>query len=204
MRAILSIIGLYNEDPELFSQMVLPESEHIDKTTLVNNILADFGELEIIYTNPAFFKYMLGEWSKSRLGVWEELCKTMDYEYNPIWNKDGTDHEYIRRDNNYLNTLNDAASSSSSGTTTNKGAAFNSGSLESREQDESSGSMSSSDHRTSSDTGYGTEERTLVMQGNIGVTSTQQLIQEQRELVKFNMYDIIKEEFKKRFCLLVY
>ena len=40
--------------------------------------------------------------------------------------------------------------------------------------------------------------------GNIGVTTTQKLIREQREVDKFNLYDIIIEEFKVRFCVLVY
>lgn len=40
--------------------------------------------------------------------------------------------------------------------------------------------------------------------GNIGVTTTQKLIQEQREIDLFNLYDIIIEDFKMRFCILVY
>lgn len=40
--------------------------------------------------------------------------------------------------------------------------------------------------------------------GNIGVTTTQKLVREQREVDRFNLYDIIIEEFKMRFCILVY
>ena len=40
--------------------------------------------------------------------------------------------------------------------------------------------------------------------GNIGVTTTQQLIREQRSIELFNLYDIIIEDFKMRFCILVY
>ena len=40
--------------------------------------------------------------------------------------------------------------------------------------------------------------------GNIGVTTTQKLIREQREVDRFNLYDIITDEFKMRFCILVY
>lgn len=40
--------------------------------------------------------------------------------------------------------------------------------------------------------------------GNIGVTTTQKLIKEQRQIDLFNLYDIIVEEFKMRFCILVY
>lgn len=47
-------------------------------------------------------------------------------------------------------------------------------------------------------------KRKARMWGNIGVTTTQQMIEEQRNVVKFNMMDYIIESFIKRFCLLVY
>lgn len=40
--------------------------------------------------------------------------------------------------------------------------------------------------------------------GNIGVTTTQQMLQQEREIVKFNLYDYIAQMFKERFCLLIY
>ena len=40
--------------------------------------------------------------------------------------------------------------------------------------------------------------------GNIGVTTTQKLIREQRDIELFNIYDIIIEDFKMRFCILIY
>ena len=47
-------------------------------------------------------------------------------------------------------------------------------------------------------------EHELHAHGNIGVTTTQKLIREQREVDLFNLYDIIIEDFKMRFCILVY
>lgn len=40
--------------------------------------------------------------------------------------------------------------------------------------------------------------------GNIGVTTTQRLIVEERRVVQFNIIDYIIESFKRRFCLLIY
>lgn len=51
-------------------------------------------------------------------------------------------------------------------------------------------------------TNEGTHE--LHAHGNIGVTTTQKLIREQRDIDLFNLYDIIIEDFKMRFCILVY
>ena len=54
--------------------------------------------------------------------------------------------------------------------------------------------------------GYDAEDRTYsrTEHGNIGLTSTQQLIREQREVVQFDIYDYIAQSFKKRFCICVY
>ena len=51
-------------------------------------------------------------------------------------------------------------------------------------------------------TSEGTHE--LHAHGNIGVTTTQKLIREQRDIELFNLYDIIIEDFKMRFCILIY
>jgi len=47
-------------------------------------------------------------------------------------------------------------------------------------------------------------EHELHAHGNIGVTTTQDMIRQQRDIEKFNVYDIIIEDFKMRFCILVY
>lgn len=44
----------------------------------------------------------------------------------------------------------------------------------------------------------------LHVHGNIGVMSSQSMIQEERNIALFNMYDIIIESFKERFCIMVY
>lgn len=49
-----------------------------------------------------------------------------------------------------------------------------------------------------------TRTRTHRETGNIGVTSTMQLIREQREIVDFDVVQKIADEFKHKFCLLVY
>ena len=204
MRGTLSVMGLYNYDNSIFDDMELPTTDHLDKDTLVQNILVECSELEILYTDPTFFKKILEIWSKARVHVWQKLADTMDYEYNPIWNKDVKDTEYIKRTKDESTTYSDTASSTTSGTNTNKGVAFNSNDLENREQDQTSGSMSSSDNSTTRDAGYNDEDREYISQGNQGITSTQQLIKEEREVSQFSLYDIIISEFKTRFCLLVY
>lgn len=53
-----------------------------------------------------------------------------------------------------------------------------------------------------SNTGETTHEQTET--GNIGVTTTQQMISAEREVAMFNIIDFIINDFKERFCLLIY
>lgn len=47
-------------------------------------------------------------------------------------------------------------------------------------------------------------ERKRVEQGNIGVTTSQEMLKQEIEISKFNVYDYIAQDFKSRFCLCVY
>lgn len=54
------------------------------------------------------------------------------------------------------------------------------------------------------ETGNLNRGRRLTEQGNIGVTATQELIQAQRDLVKFDLYGMIADSFKHEFCVMIY
>lgn len=49
-----------------------------------------------------------------------------------------------------------------------------------------------------------TKDHDLTVHGNIGTVTTQKMIQEQREIVTFNFYDVMIRDFIERFCILVY
>ena len=49
-----------------------------------------------------------------------------------------------------------------------------------------------------------TKEHDLNVHGNIGTVTTQKMIQEQREIVTYNFYDVMIRDFIDRFCILVY
>lgn len=53
-------------------------------------------------------------------------------------------------------------------------------------------------------TGTITHEETIITRGNIGVTTSQQMIEQQRELVKFNLFDYFADSLIDNFCLKIY
>jgi len=182
MRALLSIIGLYQADETIFDDMQIPSA--LDRETLVQKILFNLAELNVIYTDPEAMKAAIWMWSASRIGTWNHLQETTEYEYNPIWNKDGTIKEKETRD----------LKGKLTGTDHDDVSAYDAQDYQNRDRTRIS--------HDSADSGTISRERTE--QGNIGITSTQQLIKEEREIAEFNLYDLITEEFKKEFCVMVY
>lgn len=234
MRATLDLLGIYKYHPTLFNEFVIPEA--LDKETLTDNLLMESAEMEILYPDADFLAAAIGSWSKKMIGIWNELYDTTQYEYNPIWNKDGTFEETITRnlattedvsDNNTRTddlteeqTRDLAGTTSDSGSSTESVYGFNSSTAApaSSNTASSGGSTTDTGSITVENTGTQTDNRTIdrdttdtgtittsrTEQGNIGLTSTQDLIKAQREVVQLNLYDVIIKDFIARFCLAVY
>lgn len=85
--ASLSLIGLYNWDNTLFDTMSFPEEfGAADKTLFTNNLLMDCAELEVIYSDCAFMKFAIENWSAKELPTWQRIFNAMTAEYDPIEN----------------------------------------------------------------------------------------------------------------------
>ena len=189
--ATMSIMGLYQWNPDIFNNMMLPDG--VNKNTLVGNLLLELAELEIIYPDPAVMSAAIELWSRKQISVWERLADAFSLDYNPIWNVDGKETEIEEHD------LHAAGSVKRSGLETGKVTGYNSDQLRISDQMESSAGTDS----TGSDTG--TIKRTKTRGGNIGVTMTQQMLEAELETrPKLNIYRYIIEDFKQRFCLLIY
>jgi len=114
---------------------------------------------------------------------------------------------YADRDQSITNaSTTDTGTVQHSGSTTDTGTVQHSGSTSDTGTVQHSGSTS--DTGTVKDTGQstntGTITRSKIEKGNIGVTTTQQMIKEEREIAEFNLVNYIVRSFIERFCLLVY
>lgn len=98
----------------------------------------------------------------------------------------GSDTETVSRTENYTDTISDSETGTSSDTLTG-----------SRQNEKTVTG-------TEDNTATGKEKRTGKTSGNIGVTTTQQMIEAEREVVKFSLYDYIISSFRARFCILLY
>lgn len=195
MRATISILGLYNLNDTIFDNLTLPAD--IDKDTLVNNLLAELAELELIYSDFNFMKFMIGVWSSKELSTWERITRASNKVYDPIENYDRYEDW---NDNVNQNTTNNSQLSTN-GNTVHDVAGFNASALVTASKDTS----------TENNTGYATNNSISTglhngrIHGNIGVTTTQQMLQSELDISpKLNVYDFIINSFKNRFCLQVY
>ena len=179
MPATMSLLGLYNWDSTILDGLVVPDG--VDRNTVINNLLRECAELEVIYPQPEALKFFISEWAKERLPVWTKLESTLHYDYNPINNYDR--HE----------EWTDESSGNTSGTSENQTAGYN-----------SAGADVPESRNTASSSASGRNKRVGRAYGNIGVTTTQQMIEEERQVSKFDIDHIIINEFKKTFGLMIY
>lgn len=186
----ISLLGLYEYDSSLFDNLTFPIFEipsppplvvfTPDKDTLVSLILEKSADFPCLYPDCDFMKFMIGVWSKNCAYMMKKLWETQNYKYNPIHNYDRT------------GSITRSANSSDSGTVTGSQTSFNSDVFKDTNKSVSSGSAS------------GSETVTETVSGNVGVTSTQQMLQQQRDIAEFKWYDIISNDFINKFCVQIY
>ena len=195
----LSIAGLYKFNEHLFDDMYIPDS--LDRNTVVASIIMETEGLEALYVDIPFMMDAIKYWSITMRHKWDKLVASMNFDYNPIWNKDGV--RMHTEEENKSSERDETVADSTASTSNNFGAGFNTTSgLTNRERDtvQNSGQVKTDDDLKESTK----RESKDVEQGNIGVTSTQQLIKEEREVADINIYSIIAKDFKHKFCIQVY
>ena len=186
--ATISILGLYNWDPTLFDEMVLPSYTdkngvvfNLDRDTMIDSILIELGELETLFPDAGKMKEIIGIWSRRREPSWSKMYRVLVEDYDPFVN--------IKRDE--LRTI--VQDRDLKGEYQGRVNAWNSSSPVDRDSSEST------------DTGKITTTETYHLEGDSAITDAQDVLRKEMEVRRdYNMYDIIMEEFKRRFCLMVY
>lgn len=228
--ATMSLMGLYQWNNALFSEMVLPEN--VSRETLIDNLLAETAELEVIYPDYRFMQAMIGRWSTKEIKIWEHLLETTEYVYDPIENynrfeqwtdvRDGerkSSSDSTNKGETTFNGKTEANGVDKTDTNTDENvSAYNEtdftpakqvdtdSTTKTEAEQESESETKSKTNITSETTDNSKDNATHDghVHGNIGVTSTQDLLIQERKIAEFNIYDYIINSFKKRFCLLVY
>ena len=159
---------------------------------------------------------------------WKEYFKTLSYEYNPLWNVDGTttteysefeiDHDIaqhkLTKSKGPQKTTNTFVAQTV--TTTNKNAPVDSATLTTTQQQDVSTPLHADTIGTDAYTDTDTQDAhmdkdiekehdvTETRQGNIGVTSTQNLITQQRDIINVSFYDMVFKDIIKEITIPIF
>lgn len=217
MQSKLTLIGLYNYDNTALDLLSFPEG--IDKQLAISTILLRCGEFELLYPSLPFVKSLCDVWSKKHYRTFEKWVAALAIEYNPLDNYDR--HEKYTDEHSGKDITDGSTSGSTSGSTTpatttstktENVSAFDSSSYQPKSQTtdaltvQAAGSDSSTSSGTSSSTlTHGEKiEHEARLWGNIGVTSSMQLLSSELEVQRFSLYDQIADIFCEEFCLMIY
>ena len=205
--------------PDLFSELVLPAG--LDAASVVNCILTIHGRAPLDHFDPNYMRKAIGVWSRRRIPIWEKLLKTTQFEYDPISNYDRKEeyedtHAIIDKKENTSSLKSEVTNtvvgvSGYSENTENQVSADNVSGYS--PDTKRMGSSSEKSNTTTTDAGTGTTsgkdvtehheeiKHTAHLYGNIGVTTTQQMIDEERKIVNYSVEETIADEYRERFCL---
>ena len=227
----LTLWGIYQYDKTLFDDIVLPDG--IDKDNLVSDIMRNSGDLYPYHQVPEYLKRNINFWFARRLFDFSRMYEALRVQYSPIENYDRK--ENITRDyensgsDKASTTLGSSTTSSHTGTDTDsvqgggsneKGvSAYNEDGYTNREKDTETHNSSNTQtyNSTVTNTGSGTdttqteyglkrkEVEDIRVHGNIGVTTSQQMIESEMSLrAKYDIYKIISREFEREFLVQIY
>ena len=213
--ARVTLWGFYQYDKTLFDGIVLPNG--IDKDNLVSDIMRNSGDLYPYHQIPEYLKRNINFWFARRLFDFERMYEALRVDYSPIENYDRK--ENISRD--YENSGSDKASTTLGSSTTsthvgtndneNKVSAYNERDYTNREKDTQNYNSTVTNTGSGTDTTqteYGLKRKEVEdirVHGNIGVTTSQQMIESEISLrAKYDIYKIISKEFEREFLVQIY
>ena len=192
--ATLSLIGLYNYDNTLFDGLTLPAG--IDKDICVNEILRRCGEFELIYSDLDFNKAMIAQFGNKHNRTFTKWVEGLAEEFNPLHNYDR--HE-IYTDTHKSNAVSNSATSTSSNAD-RKVSAYDASTMQPKENETSGGSGTGSAVNSSNDE----VKHEAHLYGNIGVTTSTQMLEDFLRVERWNIYEHIADIFCDEFCIPVY
>ena len=191
----LTLYGMYQYDPTLFDGVTLPEG--MDKTLMVNQIIRQSGDLFPYYQVPPQVKSAITEWFARRKDNFAKLWQGFTAEYNPIENYDR--QEDSTETPNITHTLSNSGQDASTNEADVQG--YNGTDYVPNSRTKSSGTSSTN----GTDTESGTRTYTSRIHGNIGVTTSAQMLEGELNLRRsLDIYALIAEEFENDNLIQVY
>lgn len=228
-QAKITLIGIENylkPEKSVFDNLHIPAD--IDKETLIGAILMRCQEFELLYSDPDFLTTAVQLWSMKHYRTFEKWVEALKIQYDPLYNYDRTEEytdthagDYNRNTtangegtngNTTVNNLTDT----NDVTNTHSEKAYNDSNYVGTTQDvvdqdethtgtvTDSGTFSSKNTAVDAGKDNYTNIHKARLFGNIGVTTSQQMLQSELDIARWNLYEHIADLFCEEFCIMVY
>ena len=200
---LFTLGAIYDFSPEIFDGVkdgvVATVDERIECLTSIDVVEAILYRCEMFNTtknNPHELRKAIFHWWNIRKPVFERMLRTTMFEYNPIHNYDRTE--------TWTNTQkkHGNGSGTSGGDNTQQRRGFNNGFNPDCLID--SEKTLNNANTTTQYEDNGELKHTAHISGNIGVTTTQDMLSAERNIAYYNVLENIAEDFKMNFCIVVY
>lgn len=176
----ISVLGMWQFDNALFDKLQVPAQ--IDKQDVVDSILLECAELPVVYTNWDVLQGAIGLLSKRRHHAWERMASALFEDYNPLHNFDRYEES----------SDNESTASKGSANSVNTVNGYNGDAEHDKQKTDGT-----------NETKRG-NKHSAHLYGNIGVTTSAQMLDGELEIRKQDLISIIVREFKENFCIMVY
>ncbi len=228
---ILTLQSLMMYDDTLFDDIQLPDGA--DQETLVDTICMEYGQMQLLYPDWATMRRAAKSWFNRKAVTLAHLWQDYQASYNPLYNKDAYYDEVrtpdlkevrtpdltIERSPDLTTELTHGHVATESGQRESQLQGFNSASYANVSRDLPAGVLTNSGKDTTTEAGSdtttqtgtdttthtGTETINRREYGNIGVTTSTQMLRDDVSFWReFSWYDIVAKEFAVDFCVMIY
>lgn len=148
--------------------------DEINRDVFIQNLLAETAEQEVIYPDAEILKQVIGAWSASRLHAWEKIAAVT----------------FAQNYDPFVNVSRDEVRTiETSGEQTGQVSAWDSSAFINRGKD----------------IGTSTVTETFHVEGDSAINDSQDIIRKEADVrLKYDLFQIIINEFRNRFCLMIY
>lgn len=202
----MTLLGMYYHNDKIFNDMMLPAS--MDREAFISGLIDTTAGLEVLYPDPDILKIIIDRWSQTRIGAWNKINTALSTDYDMLSNKRLTTTEHVQSTgaNSAAQSVSQTGNQNDTATNVHNVGAFNSNTPKQSTADNNTDAVTTSQNGTTSANGTNNSatDFTHTEAGSIGVITSQELLSKELEFRKTDIYAIIINEFKDRFCLLLY
>lgn len=202
MQSKITLLGMYNFDNTLFDKLSFPSG--IDRDLAINRILNKSEEFEVLYSDFDYLKDRIGIWGEIWERTFSKWFEALNIKYDPLNNYD--------RHEEFTDLKNSASTSSSNtvtGSTTasdveHQVSAYDEATYSDKDKEDANAVTSQYGSGGARGVIHDLSKHDAHLYGNIGVTTSQEMLKAELEVATWSMYEHIADIFIDEFCILVY